>query len=130
MFTSIIPTIISTKFQINQLTITLFSGSEPPPHLPTPLYDHKSDPQDHTDWSTDYMPYETCCTTHSIDQIQASLKNYSECLYITDLVSVINFYVNTPRDHNHRPFEKQFTNQFSNMATCKLTVSVLGSSRC
>ena len=34
------------------------------------------------------------CTTRGIDQIQASLKNYSECLYITDLVSVNNFYVN------------------------------------
>ena len=29
-----------------------------------------------------------------IDQIQASLKSYSKCLYITDLVSVINFYIN------------------------------------
>ena len=33
-------------------------------------------------------------TTRGIHQIQASLKNYSECLYITDLVSVINFYIN------------------------------------
>ena len=78
---------------------------------------------DHTDWSTDYMPYETYCvivTTRGIDQIQASLKNYSEFLYITDFVSVINFYVNNPRDHNHRPFGKQFTDQCSNTATCKL----------
>ena len=29
MFTSIIHTIISTKFQINPLTVTLFSGSGP-----------------------------------------------------------------------------------------------------
>ena len=27
------------------------------------------------------------CTSRGIDQIQASLKNYSECLYITDPVS-------------------------------------------
>ena len=40
------------------------------------LNDRKSDPQDHTDWSTDYMPYKTYCycTTRGIDQIQASLK--------------------------------------------------------
>ena len=25
------------------------------------LYDRKSDPRDHTNWSTDYMPYETYC---------------------------------------------------------------------
>ena len=39
-----------------------------------------------------YMPYKifcvVVCTTHCVDQIQASLKNYSECLYIIDLVSV------------------------------------------
>ena len=34
------------------------------------LYDRKSDPGDHTDWSTDYMLYETYCT-RGIDQIQA-----------------------------------------------------------
>ena len=32
MFTSIISTIISTKFQINLLTVTLFSGSGPKSH--------------------------------------------------------------------------------------------------
>ena len=39
MFTSIIRTIISTEFQINPLTITLFFGSGPksPPPLPTYL---------------------------------------------------------------------------------------------
>ena len=40
-----------------------------------------------------------------IDQIQASSKNYSKCFYITDLVSVINSYINNPRDHNHRPLK-------------------------
>ena len=37
MFTCIIPTIISSKFQINPLTVTLLSGSwstPPPPPLP------------------------------------------------------------------------------------------------
>ena len=75
-------------------------------------------------------PLIICHTTRGIDQIQASLKNYSECLYITDLVSVINFYINNLRDHNHRSFEKQFTDQYPSMATCKLIVSVVGSSRC
>ena len=80
------------------------------------LHDRKSDPRDHTEWSTDYMPYKTYCVIvsltvpgHGIDKIQTSLKNYSECLYITDLASVINFYINkhtiyNPRDHSNMPF--------------------------
>ena len=43
------------------------------------------------------MPYETYCVIVPravyIDQIQASYKNYSECLYITDLVSVISILI-------------------------------------
>ena len=44
----------------------------------------KSDPRDHTDWSTDYMPYETCCVivpdSVLIKYKHISLKSYSECL--------------------------------------------------
>ena len=59
----------------------------------------QGDPQDQTDCSTYYIPYKTYCglcycTTHCTDQIQASLENYVECLYIIDLVSVRNFYIN------------------------------------
>ena len=68
-------------------------------------------------------------TTRGIDQIQASLKNYFECLYITDLVSVINFYINRYITLENTT-KKQFTDQYSNTATYKLMVSVLGSSRC
>ena len=55
-------------------------------------------------------------TTRGIDQIQASLKNYSECLYITDLVSVINFYINRYITLENTT-KKQFTDQYSNTAT-------------
>ena len=72
-------------------------------------------------------------TTRGIDQIQPSLKNYSECSYITDLVSVINFNINRYiyiYITLENTTKKQFTDQYSNTATCKLIVSVLGSSRC
>ena len=103
------------------------------------MYDRKSDPEakviPEITRTGSLIIYRTrhCvlfCTTRSIDQMQASLKNYSECLCITDLASVINFYINNPQDHNHKPFEKQFTAQYSNTVTCKLIASVLGSSRC
>ena len=56
---------------------------------PQKLSRGKSDPQN----QTDYMPYKIFCVTHCVDQIQAFLKNYSECLYIIGLVSVDNFYI-------------------------------------
>ena len=46
-------------------------------------------------------------TKHSTDEIQVSLPNCSDCLHITDLASVRNFYVNTL-------FLKQFVHQDSN----------------
>ena len=74
------------------------------------------------------------CTMRGIDQIQAFLKSYSECSYITDLVSVINFYINryvTLEITQSQAIRKTVlnTDQYSNTATCKLIVSVLGSSR-
>ena len=58
MFTNIIHTIISTKFQINPLTVTLFSGSGPKD--PSPLFSvsrPKSPPPPPRSWQNLKMPY-------------------------------------------------------------------------
>ena len=81
------------------------------------MYDRKSDPEAKI---TRTGPLIICCTRllprAVIDQIQASSKNYSECLYITDLVSVISFHINryitleittTGRSKNSLPINTQ-----------------------
>ena len=58
------------------------------------MYDRKSDPRDHREWSTDYtrqdLPYKTyyVIVQHTVlikHKHLSRLKNYSECLYIIDL---------------------------------------------
>ena len=82
--------------------------------------------------SNKYKDLLSYCTTHCTDQIQVSLKNCCECLYIIDFVTVNNFYLSNYITLEMRPNAvlKTVYLQDSNTAVCKFIVSALGGSQC
>ena len=60
------------------------------------LYDRKSDPQDQTDWSTDFAMLHKmyCATVLRAVSIKYLFKNCSGSLYVVDLVNANSFNIN------------------------------------
>ena len=60
------------------------------------LYDRKSDPQDQTDWSTDFAMLHKmyCATVLRAVLIKYLFKNCSGSLYVVDLLSANSFNIN------------------------------------